>query len=190
MATSGYDPAFDAYFLQGYAPLFCSVAGSDQLAYNTLPALEGQPAIPFRFVKTEGSAYTIEAAQLDHVPPAVYLTDLKTNHTQNLVTDPVYSFTAADGDDPARFLLSFGTVGIGGKTVNPVSVYASGNNLFVANPGRATLELYSLTGQKLLIEEIDQPGLYKKTLFVPAAWYIVRLTTTTGVVVAKVFIHA
>ena len=190
MATTGYDPAFDSYFLQGYAPLFCSVAGSDQLAYNTLPALEGQGAIPFHFVKTEGAEYTIEAAQLDHVPPAVYLTDLKANHTQNLVTDPVYSFTAADGDDPARFLLSFGTVGIGGKTVNPVSVYSSGNNLFVANPGRATLELYSLNGQKLLTEAIDQTGLYKKTLFVPAAWYFVRLTTVTGVVVTKVFIHA
>ena len=97
---------------------------------------------------------------------------------------------ATDGDDPARFLLSFGTVGIGGKTVNPVSVYSSGNNLFVANPGRATLELYSLTGQKLLTEAIDQTGLYKKTLFVPAAWYVVRLTTVTGVAVTKVFIHA
>ena len=191
-ATTGYDSDFDSYFQPGYAPQFYSRADTVNLAYNTLPALGSQTTVPFSFIKTGGSHYSIEAVQIDNIPTQeVYLTDLKLNQTQNLAENPVYTFTAADGDDAARFLLSFGKmVGTGEKTMNNNGIYTYQNNLYIVNPGKARLELYNLTGQKLYTEEINCPGLFKTTLYLPTAYYVVRLTTGTKVVVTKVFLKS
>ena len=186
----GYDPAFDSHFFPGYAPLFYSVDGTEHLSTNVLPGMDNQTTIPFNFVKTTGSDYSIEAAKIENVPAQVYLTDLKINKTQNLVENPVYTFTAVSGDDPARFLLSFSHVGISENSVSTNGIYAYGNNLYIVNPGKARLEVFSLTGQKLLAEEIDSPGLYRTSLSVPTGYYVMRLTTGTKVVVTKVFIKS
>jgi hypothetical protein len=190
-ATTSYDGEFDSYFLQGYAPQFYSVTGGENFAYNTLPNLASQTVIPFNFVKTSGSSYTIEASQIENVPSPVYLTDLKINHTQILGENPVYSFSSTDGDDPARFLLTFGNItGESEKTLNDNGVYAYENNLYLINPGKARLEIYNLTGQKLQSMEIDSPGMFKTTLWLPTAYYVVRVTTGNKVVVTKVFIKS
>jgi hypothetical protein len=189
-STPGYDSDFDSYFIQGYAPDFYSRAGSENLAYNTLPVLSSQTIIPFSFVKTAGSDYSIEATKIENFPTMeIYLTDLKLNKVQNLVENPVYTFTSFSGDDPARFLLSFGhIVGNDEKTFSNNGIYAYENNLFIINPGKAKLELYSMNGKRLHSEEIDSPGLFKTTLCLPTAYYVVRLTTGTKVVVSKVFL--
>ncbi len=189
-ATPGYNPDFDSRFLPGYAPYFYSVDGTDHLSTNVLPGMDNQTTIPFSFIKTDGSNYSIEAKQIDNVPAQVFLTDLKINQTQNLVDNPVYTFTASDGDDPARFLLSFSHVGVNENTLNNNRIYAYENNLYIVNPGKARLEVYNLTGQKLLAEEINCPGLSRTTLYVPTGYYVVRLTTGTKVVVTKVFIKS
>ncbi|MEI6684065.1 MAG: hypothetical protein WCO44_15655 [Bacteroidota bacterium] len=190
-ATPGYDSDFDACFLPGYAPQFYSVATGDaHLSTNTLPSIGSQTTIPFNFIKTAGAVYSIEAVTLDNLPASVYLTDLKLNHSQNLAQDPIYTFTSADGDAPGRFLLSFGITGTGEKTGISNGIYTNGNKLYIINPGKANLEVYGLTGQRLLSEAIDQPELYKTTLFLPTAWYVVRVTMGTKVLVTKVFIES
>ncbi|MEI7724645.1 MAG: hypothetical protein WCK09_06040 [Bacteroidota bacterium] len=189
-AAPGYDPAFDSHFLPGYAPYFYSVDGDEHLSTNVLPEMNDQTTVPFSFINTSGNSCSIEALQIDNVPAQVYLTDLKINKIQNLVENPVYTFTSTNGDDPARFLLSFSHVGINEKTQGNNGIYAYENNLYVVNPGKAKLEVYSLTGQKLLGEEINSPGLYKTTLYVPTGYYVVRLTTSSKVVVTKVFIKS
>jgi hypothetical protein len=190
-ATPGYDPAYDSRFLPGYAPLFYSVDGSEHLSTNALPELHSTTVVPFDFIKTAGSNFYIEAAQLENFPSQVYLTDLKLNQTQELTANPVYNFTSTDGDNPARFVLSFGPMtGTGGKTVGNSGIYTFENNLYLVNPGKAKFEVYSLTGQKLQAQEVDSPGLFKTTLYLPTAYYVVRLTTGTKVVVTKVFIKS
>jgi len=189
-STPGYDSDFDSYFIEGYAPDFYSRAGSENLAYNTLPVLSRNTIVPFSFVKTGGSDYSIEATKIENFPTTeIYLTDLKLNKVQNLLENPVYTFTSFSGDDPARFLLSFGhIVGQDEKTFSNNGIYAYENNLFIINPGKAKLELYSMNGKRLHSEEIDSPGLFKTTLYLPTAYYVVRLTTGTKVVVTKVFL--
>ena len=81
-------------------------------------------------------------------------------------------------------------VGTGEKTMNNNGIYTYQNNLYIVNPGKARLELYNLTGQKLYTEEINCPGLFKTTLYLPTAYYVVRLTTGTKVVVTKVFLKS
>ncbi len=189
-ATPGYSPEFDSHFLPGYAPQFYSLDGTEKLSTNVLPSLDNQTTIPFNFIKTAGDNFTIEAARIENVPAQLYLTDLKLNKTQNLVENPVYAFTSADGDDPARFVLSFSHVGIGETTQTNSSIYAYDNNLYLVSPGNARLEVYDLTGRKLLAEEINSTGLYKASLSVPTGYYVVRLTTGTKVAVTKVFIRS
>ncbi|MEI7725562.1 MAG: T9SS type A sorting domain-containing protein, partial [Bacteroidota bacterium] len=188
-ATPGYDQEFDSHFLPGYAPQFYSVDGTDHLSTNVLPELNGQTVVPFNFIKTDGSDYTIEAAQIDNFSSQVLLTDLKTNQTQNLIENPVYSFTASVHDEPARFLLSFGHVGIHEETKNN-GIYSYENNLYLENPGKAILEIYSLTGQKLMTEEINSTELYTTSINYPPGYYIVRLVRGSKVVVTKVFIRS
>jgi hypothetical protein len=189
-STPGYDPEFDSRFLPGYAPEFYSVDGTEHLSTNVLPDLNNQTTIPFTFIKTAESDYYIEGVQIDNFPGSVFLTDLKLNLTQNLTVNPVYNFIASDGDEPARFLLSFGMVGIGDNSGINNGIYTYENNLYIVNPGKATLELYNITGQKLLTKYIDQTGLFRTTLYVPTANYIVRLTTGTKVIVTKVFVKS
>jgi len=189
-ATAGYSPAFDCRFFPGYAPQFYSVDGSEHLSTNVLPSLDNQTIIPFNFIKTTGVNYSIEATKIDNIEGQVYLTDLKLDKTQNLADNPVYTFTAAAGDNPSRFVLSFSHVGIGENTTGKNGIYSYGNNLYIVNPGVARLEVFNLTGQKLLAEEISSTVLFRKMLFVPTGYYVVRLTTGTKVVVTKVFIQS
>ncbi len=185
--TPGYDPAFDSHFFPGYAPQFYSLEGSERLSTNVMPEIGSQTIIPLQFIKTEGEEYSIEAVKIENVNAQVYLTDMKTGHIQNLTEMPVYSFTSSEGDDPARFLLSFGHVGISEKESERV-IYTYGNTLYIVNPGKARLEIYNLSGQVVFNEEISTPELYHTSLSLDASYYIVRLTTGTKVTVSKVYI--
>ncbi len=186
-AGPGFDPAYDSRFLPGYAPQFYSCKGKEHLSTNVLPGLDSQATIPFNFIKSAGTRYSIDAIQIENVAAQVYLTDLKLNRAQNMNDSPVYAFTATDGDDPGRFLLSFGHTGIGEQSRNIDGIYTYANNLYLLNPGKARLEVFNLTGQRLFYEEINAPGLYKTTLSVPTGCYVVHLTTATRIAVTKVF---
>ncbi|MEI7898260.1 MAG: T9SS type A sorting domain-containing protein, partial [bacterium] len=190
-ATTGFDQMYDGDFLEGYAPRFYSVSGEEHFSVNSLPQLVSNLQIPFDFIKNEGTSFSIQAAQIENIETQVYLTDLKLNQTQELTTNPVYNFTSTDGDNPARFVLSFGLMtGTGDKTDSNKGIYTFENNLYLVNPGKAKFEVYNLTGQKLQAQEIDSPGLFKTTLYLPTAYYVVRMTTGTKVVVKKVFIKS
>ena len=187
-ATPGYSPAFDSRFFPGYAPQFYSVDGTEHLSTNVLPGVDAQATIPFNFIKTEGTSYSIDAVHIENIDADIYLTDLKLDKTQNLNENPVYTFTSSQGDNPARFILSFSHTGTGETSISTTGIYASGNKLYLVNPGKARLELYSLTGKLLLKEEIDNGGIYSTSVSVATGYYLVRLTTGTKVVVKKVFI--
>ena len=105
-STIGFDFEYDSRFLPGYAPQFYSISDNEMLSTNSLPSLLNDEVIPFGFVKNQADGYKIELkASIEG--QVVYLTDLKTNAIQNLSENPVYNFTSADGDDPARFNLRF-----------------------------------------------------------------------------------
>jgi hypothetical protein len=187
-ATEGYDTEFDSRFLQGYAPRFYSLECDEQLSTNTLPSLDNQTTIPFNFVKTDGNNYTIEAVQIDNVPAQVFLTDLKANQTQNLKENNVYPFTSIEGDDPARFLLSFSHVGIEPLSGETIHIYVYGNILCVSNPGESTVEVFNMIGQKLFAEKTRNEPLYKVKLQAVTGYYIIRVTTGQKVFAEKVFV--
>ncbi|MEI6898834.1 MAG: alpha-amylase family glycosyl hydrolase, partial [Bacteroidota bacterium] len=187
-STVGYEKEFDSHFLPGYAPQFYSVEGSDHLSTNTLPNLDVQTTIPFDFVKNDGNDYSIEAVKVENIPAHVYLTDLKQNQTQNLSSNPVYSFTSAEGDNPARFLLSFSHMSIDDKTGRRNGIFVYNNILCISNPGESTIELFNMLGQKIVIGKTHDEVLYRLNLALPSGYYIVRMTGSLGVMNQKVFV--
>jgi hypothetical protein len=187
-ATAGYDADFDSHFLPGYAPEFYSVAGEEHLSTNVLPVFDSQTTIPFHFIKTDGTNYSIEAVQMDNLPGQIYLTDLKTNQTQSLKENNVYSFTSIVGDDPGRFLLTFGPVGVETKEQGNNGIYVYDNTIFISNPGESIIEVYNTIGQKMVTEKTHNEQLYQLKLNGVTGYYVVKVTSSLKVFAEKVFV--
>jgi hypothetical protein len=187
-ATSDFDFLYDGEFVALYAPQFYSIAGENKLSTNSLPEVTNETVINFGFVKNDGSQFKIEAEDLEEFGAIAYLTDLKTGMVQNLNSNPVYSFTSVSGDQPNRFKLSFESVGIEDVAKVAPEIYTYGNKLCIENSGQATLEVYNMAGQRILVQEINSTGLYQTTLNNQTGYYVVRLTNAGQVKVSKVFI--
>ncbi|MEI7724795.1 MAG: T9SS type A sorting domain-containing protein [Bacteroidota bacterium] len=191
-ATAGFDPAFDSHFLPGYAPLFYSVAGTDQLSTNALPQSGGNVQIPFSFVKNDGASFTIEAKKITDINGPVILKDLKTNTTQDLTVKPVYSFTSSASDDPNRFLLTFSHVGIGENTnIQPISVYTTGNSVYVSNKTGSTagtVYVYNMMGQLIMQQKLTS-DLTAISVKAGTGYYLVKVISGNQVFSGKVFIN-
>jgi hypothetical protein len=161
----------------------------NKLSTNSFPELTNETIIDLGFEKNEGSQYQIIAEGIESVGATVYLTDLKTGVVQNLNSNPSYSFTATDSDNAQRFKLTFGSVGIDDPSMAEASsIYAYGNQLYIQNPGKAFLEVYSMTGQRVMANQINASGLYQVSLSQPTGYYVVRLTNASSTQVSKVFI--
>jgi len=120
------------------------------------------------------------------------LKDNKTNTTQNLTQNPIYSFTATEGDNPDRFLLHFGIVGIedNNSSLNQINAYVYQNQLMVhSNLSEAQVSLFDIQGHQLLSREINSAGSSRIPLELPTGIYIVRLQSNNQVKNVKVFIN-
>jgi hypothetical protein len=192
-ATVGYDTKFDSYFLPGFAPQFYSVADNEAYALNTLPEIKDFLEIPFTFIKNSSGLFSIELAK--NLPDAVvYLIDKKTDVMQNLSENPVYHFTAADGDQTDRFILHFGSGFLG---LNPANTSAN----FTVWYNKGDIHFSSLPENVLSMSLIDMAGREIAGLGRPAAdrvqleknlaqgYYIVKVKTTDGVVARKLYIN-
>lgn len=159
-ASEQFDFDFDSRFLAGYAPQFYSTAGGEMLSTNTLPFLAAETVVPFGFVKNDASNFSIELAE-SMAGYTVYLTDLKNGTEQNLSVNPVYAFTAEAGDDPNRFLLHFGTVGINKPVEDTqVSILVRDNNLLISGAAaNAEIVVTNLLGQVVLQGKAGNSGL-------------------------------
>jgi len=151
-ATSGFDLAYDAYFLTGYAPVFYSKSNTENLALNALPVNREEISLPLTFIKNASSQFNI---QLSEFPQGshVYLHDLKTNTMHPLSKSPTYEFTSAEGDDPDRFMLLFSPVGIDEKSASNILVYSNNSHIFVNVPkgtSKGTIEIFDVQGRLLL----------------------------------------
>lgn len=195
-ATTQFDGAYDAYKLSSYNTLvpmiYTQSSNNEDLAINGLPELTEELAIPVYFVPGTEGIQTLTANLEGLTSTVVYLKDNKTNTTQNLAQNPIYSFTATEGDNPDRFLLHFGIVGIEDNTsnLNQINAYAYQNQLYVqSNLNEAQVSLYDIQGHQLLSREINGAGSSRIPLDLPSGIYIVRLQSNNQVKNVKVFIN-
>ncbi len=192
-ATTGFDPAFDSHFLQGYAPQFYSVAGMDHLSTNVLPDAGGTVQIPFDFIKNNGGNFTIEAKSISNITGPVILNDLKTNATQDLTQNPVYAFSSVQGDNPGRFMLAFSHVGIGEtKKTDDLNVFTNGNTIVVTENGgviSGNAFVYNMMGQLVMQQKLTGANQSTFRLNACTGYYLVKVVTNHHVYSDKVFIN-
>lgn len=191
LATEGFDLQYDARFLTGFAPIFCSMAGNELLSTNVLPEIDQQTIIPLRFNKNQqqGELFEIEMAETI-TGLEVYLTDLKLNYRHKLSDVPVYQFTAQPGDNPNRFLLSFGTTGL--ESPPPVQLlkvwYFEGQLGVVVPHERAQLTITDMQGRTVYSGLILQ-GIQTMSVNLSPGVYVVTLRSTDGISSAKLLIY-
>jgi hypothetical protein len=189
-STNDFDPEFDGRFLPGYAPHFYSVCGEEKLAVNSIPALSNDISIPFSFEKDVGTQFRIEALFIDDIPAMVLLADRKLGFSHNLSLDPVYWFTADDGDAPDRFEVSINHVGIDKPPGKESKVTWCGNNILIDHQENTRIEIFAISGKRILVQDYTGTGSEKVILNVPVGWYLLRVATRMNLELTKVFIRS
>ncbi len=192
-ATNTYDPLFDSHFFKGFAPSFYSLNDEHALSTNTFSELNEDLEISLGFIKNDASQFTIELDLEKLMPDTdVFLSDLKTGTVQDMVANPVYLFTAFDGDDPNRFKLGF-------AETNAIASPAPANQFtaFVQNDiihikGIEALDgkvsLLDISGRMIATAAL-QNGNCELNASRPTGVYLVRIITDKGLTTKKIFIQ-
>ncbi len=187
-ASGSFDPLYDAIFMAGYAPVFNSIKDGKNTSTYSISSINSTTTIPFRFIGTGAVGYKIELLEnIDN--QIIFINDLKSNTIQELSENMAYEFTSENGDDPNRFLLHFGAVGVS-ETPHPTTLkaYITNGKLYFPLQGDATLEVIDLQGRKLTQTKMNGTGLTSHPLSLTAGAYIVRLRSETGIQTAKVIV--
>ena len=188
-ATEGYDPEFDCFFLEGYAPVFYSVAEGKYLSTNTLPEWSTELIVPFMFEKNGSSNFNIELAETIEGYD-VFLKDLKENTTVNLTEITNYTFTSEEGDDPERFEILFGVVGIDDiDAMSAARVYSNNNKIIISNiTGATNMDIFNIQGQMVDNFSFNSTGFEEIVVDLPSGIYMVRLSNSGEIKTSKVFV--
>jgi hypothetical protein len=198
-ATVNYDGQYDALKLASLNPqvpqLYTVASDNSDLAINSLPVSAALAPMPLHFKAGTSGNYAITASELNTFAPGTVITleDLKTSQSQNLVQNPVYSFSASTGDAANRFLLHFsGSIGINEVKEKPfVKIYSFGDNIYVSSETILTggsVYVFNLLGQKVIARPLAPQNLN----IIPAGnlsgYYLVRVVSDKGSVTGKVFV--
>lgn len=188
-ASVDFDMEYDALFIAGFAPMLYSVSNSKLYALNTLPETSSELTIPLGFVKNESGNFNISLEQsIDS--ETIYLTDLKLNKSQNMSSNPVYSFESLSGDNPDRFLLSFDVVSVNEMQESGLSAWFNYNSLFIRSQYEKThIEMYDVMGIKRYDKVLCDSGLQVLQMNQPAGFYILHITGGSEQATLKIYIN-
>jgi subtilisin family serine protease len=192
--SGGYNSYEDSRFLPGFAAQLYSVDGIEKFSTNTLPALSSGTVIPLGFVKNEANSFSLSIDVPELYPGMVVsLHDIKTGTVQNLTTNPVYNFTAAEGDDPDRFELFFGTVGVDDNSIPAdLTCYASGKTIYLKStlPIHGEVIISSVTGKQLIRAKATGENLVTiDGSRLAAGTYLVSVVSKSGILTKKVVLY-
>ena len=193
-ATSGFDNNHDSPFLSGYAPLFYSKAGQVDVSTNTLPEITESLTIPMYFTKNGNNSFYIEVEGVNTLLTEhnLYITDKKTNHTQNLNENPIYSFTSNENDDDQRFVLHFSALGVDDNIINndDIQVYSYSKTINITNGKKlsGSIHITNILGQQVASYNLDGSNNQSLNMDVPTGVYVVNVIVKSTKISKKVFI--
>jgi hypothetical protein len=188
-ATEGFDMEYDAMFISGFAPMFYSASANTLFALNCLTELTDELVIPLGFMKNNSTEFNIKLEKSIE-GKTVYLTDLKLNKEYNLSDNPVYAFTSAEGDNPNRFLLKFGTVGINEPITTQNRLWFSDNQLyFISQGGETQIQVFDMMGRMLINDKMTGWGLQVFPIHQTPGIYIVKVQSADVVKSIKVSVN-
>ena len=184
-ATTGFDGQMDAYNLSSFeatAPDIYSTANGG-MAINVLPQVT---SVPMNVTVGSGSGtFTIETISNGEFNE-LYLEDLATGTVTNLNTDS-YTFDYIPGLD-SRFVLHFGTLGIGDEVADLYNVYSYNKDVYVAVPENTsgTITVYDMMGKEVANSSIN--GTLNTITLEKSAYYVVKVLSNKNIITEKVFI--
>jgi hypothetical protein len=157
----------------------------------------GAVTIPLSFKAGADGSYTLSASQLESFASSTDITleDVKLNTNQNLMQNPVYTFSSTKTDDGARFLLHFGgafSIGDNAKE-KPITIYSSGNTIYIANKSEGVLKgkvtVYNMIGQPVMQQQLSENTLISIPFDGVTGYYLVKVVTGEQVYSGKIFIN-
>ena len=125
---------------------------------------------------------------------SVYLEDRELSVSQNLRTNPVYSFTSAAGNNTNRFFLHFGssTQGIDNNASGSLVAYSSNGNIYINNTSSESVklvEVYDMLGKQLMKFQPVSVQLLSVPFRAAAGSYIVKISCDKQVKSTKIVIN-
>ena len=192
-ANNDRNDAMKLFSLDANIPQIYSMTDNNHLyTINAMPTLNTSVSIPVGIYVPANGNYSITADGLSNLSlcSTITLEDLKTNFTQDLLTNPVYNFAANTNDNANRFILHFATVlGINQNTPSNGGIYAYNNNIYVNTAGKiSSIEIFNTLGQ-LVYRTQNVNGLQKISLQNKVSgYYIVKVVTDANTFTNKVWV--
>ena len=196
-ASLNFDGNYDAYKLFGYKPypqLYSLTENGVLASINSLPLNNDSTKVKLNLnIGTSGN-YKITANGIESFNYTNYiaLEDLKTNTTQILTTNPVYSFYGDTADKANRFIVWFYEKpnAIADPPQEMVDIFSNNNSVIVdlkgMNHTNSEISILNLLGQTVYKTKITSnhqssyntnlsAGMYIVRLFVNGQWYDKKL---------------
>lgn len=197
--TDGFDNGFDASKLTGgeTAPQLYLTEGSMQLSIDHLLTLGDAERIVSMAYKVGTAGVQSLTANTEYFRgKTVFLDDLVTGQTQNLLQNKTYLFSASVGDNPDRFRLRFrNALGVEDEPRQDTCVKIFGgegviyvHTCFPSSRESGTMQVYDMTGRLLLntgllaMQELTIPTILK-------GYLIVRIIRNSAQTTAKIFVR-
>ena len=176
--------------------IYCKKSDDKNVISNTLPAANGNIAVPVYMNVGNSGSYTLTAEKLSSFGTnvGIVLKDNKTNTTTDLRTTPSYTFTAENGDDAGRFILFFTDVlGLNKLSDNSIKVFSSGNSIYIQNNNssnvKGSVTVYDMVGKELMNVNLTNELVTKLTTSFDRGYYIVSIRTEKGLLTQKVYLN-
>lgn len=188
-ATFDFDSEYDAFKLFSYnqqAPQIYTLSSSSQpLAINTLPEEAITNDVTLLFKPGANGWYNLTALTMTTFASSntLMLEDKKESVFHPLHQNPLYGFSGSVNDDPDRFILHFGTVGMVNQpqpTKWVTAWYCNGQLYFSSpTPNLLSLEVFDLCGKR--VARIDNPDKQPITIqHLKPGLYIVSIVASEG----------
>ena len=196
-ATENFDPDREALKLYSFNPqvpfLYTLTKDSTELAINALPHSSTPVEVKVHFETTIQGTFTLTAKFAESFNPqtAIGLEDLKINQTQDMRVNPIYTFTADQGDSPSRFLLHFSkTNGITDKG-NPgtIIIYSYGEAVYIKGLNESMageLFIYNFLGQEIMHQTVPGNNLIRVPMSGYSGYFLVKLVSGKYCKTAKI----
>ncbi|MEI6695446.1 MAG: T9SS type A sorting domain-containing protein [Bacteroidota bacterium] len=169
-----------------------SYINSDKYCINALGAYTSPISVNLGFEPKVNGNFTLTAGDIQsfNLASHIYLQDLKTNTTQDLRSNPTYTFAADITDNVNRFTIFFdlvAEVGIPTTTAKNNGIYSFGDKLYLPTIEKlTTVSIYNMLGQEVVSSFHPTSNIF--TVHQPEGYYIVRVIANQNVITQKIYI--
>jgi len=180
---------------QGLPQVYTIVDNSLKTALNAMSFVDNGTTIPVGILAPNSGTYTLTVNGIENFASlkGLSLEDLSLNYTQDLLSNPTYTFTAEGNEDASRFLLHFaGPIGIGEKNNSAINIYSNEKTVYITCAKgfkNAQVTISNLLGQQIVSQGLSDQTVNQVKVSALKGYYLVKVTSDTSVKTAKVYIN-